>query len=331
MNKIATIMASGALLLSTSLTSMADESVNLILNWIPGADHAPVFYALDQGWYKEKGIDLTVDSGKGSALAAQTVGTGQTQFGISELGTAFVAKSKGADLTAIMALYANAPFALYWKKSNGIEGPKDFAGKTLGNPPGDAARVMWPAFADAAEIGDDAVSFVNLAPPAKMPTLIADRVDIISDFYNGHDLKVKELGDDLGYLRWSDYGLNPYGNSFIVNSDYLAENPEIVKSFVEVTQRAYAACVEDPDPCIDALMGNASGLSREDMVNQWGRVKELMADDTTTTKGLGMFDAERMQATYDLVNTYFTIDSPFDPAEAYTNEYLSEDMKMSKQ
>ena len=330
MKKFATIFASGALVLSTCLPSVAQESVNLILNWTPGADHAPVFYALDQGWYQDSGIDLTVDSGKGSALSAQTVGTGQTQFGIAELGTAFVTKSKGAELTAIMALYANAPFALYWKKSNGIEGPADFAGKTLGNPPGDAARVMWPAFAAAAEIEDGAVSFVNVAPAAKMPTLIADRVDIISDFYNGHDLKVKELGDDLGYLLWSDYGLNPYGNSFIVNSTYLAENPEVVKAFVEVTQRAYAACVENPGPCIDALEANASGLSREAMEDQWGRVKELMADDTTTTKGLGMFDADRMQATYDLVDTYFEIDAPFDPAEAYTNEYLSEDLKMTK-
>ncbi|MDN2567600.1 ABC transporter substrate-binding protein [Aquibium sp. A9E412] len=319
----------GALLAASALTATAAEDVDLILNWTPGADHAPIFYALEQGWYEEAGIDLTVESGKGSGLSSQTVGAGASDIGIAELGTAFVAKSKGAELTAVMTIYANAPFVLYWKKSNGIAGPQDFAGRTVGNPPGDAARVMWPAFAEAVGLEKDSVEFVNVSPAAKVPTLAADRVDVISDFYNGHDVKLKEFGDDLGFLRWSEHGINPYGNSFIVNDGFLAENPRLVADFVAVTQRAYAACVEDEAPCIDALMTNASGLDRQAMVDQWGRVKELMADDTTTSVALGAFDAARMQETYDLVDTYFEIETPFDPAQAYTNEHLDESIKMT--
>lgn len=310
--------------------AQAQESVSLILNWTPGADHAPLFYAKDQGWYEAAGIDLDIQSGKGSGLASQNVGVGAVDMGIAELGTAFLAKSKGAELTAVMALYANSPFTLYWKKSSGISSPADFAGRTLGNPSGDAARVMWPAFAKAAGIPGDAVSFVNVAPAAKMPTLAAGRVDIISDFYNGHDQKVKEFGDDLGYLRWSDIGLNPYGNSFIVNNTFMADNPKVVAAFVEVTQKAYRACVDEPAPCIDALLANASGLQKGAMEDQWTRVKDLMTTDDTVEKGLGYFGAERIQATYDLVNTYFTLETPFDPSTAYTNEYMSQDIKMSK-
>ncbi|UYV36822.1 ABC transporter substrate-binding protein [Rhodobacteraceae bacterium D3-12] len=312
------------------VTAQAEESVSLILNWTPGADHAPLFYAKDQGWYKDAGIDLDIQSGKGSGLAAQNVGVGAVEMGIAELGTAFLAKSKGAELTAVMALYANSPFTLYWKKSSGISSPADFAGRTLGNPSGDAARVMWPAFAKAANIPADSVKFVNLAPAAKMPTLAAGRVDIISDFYNGHDQKVKDFGDDLGHLRWSDIGLNPYGNSFIVNNAYMAENPKVVAAFVEVTQKAYRACVDNSDPCIDALLANASGIQKEEMDAQWSRVIELMTTDDTVEKGLGYFGPERIQATYDLVNTYFKLDAPFDPSTAFTNEYMSQDIKMTK-
>lgn len=311
--------------------ALANEPVSLVLNWNPGGDHSPIYYALQEGWYADAGIDLEVASGSGSGMSSQQVGSGASDIGIAELGTAFVTRSQGGDLIAVMSIYANAPFVLYWRKSSGIDGPEDFAGRTLGNPPGDAARVMWPAFANAVGLEPDSMEFVNISAAAKVPTLAAGRVDIISDFYNGHDVKLREFGDDLGFLRWSDYGVNPYGNSFVVNSEFLAEHEDLVAAFVEVTQRAYATCVEDEAPCIDALMAGASGLERQAMEDQWKRVKELMADEFTTTVALGYLDADRVQETYDLVETYFAVDEPFDPKEAFTSDYLSRDILMPSQ
>jgi hypothetical protein len=122
---------------------------------------------------------------------------------------------------ALMSIYANTGQTFYWLKSHGVNGAKDFPGHKIGNPPGDASRVMWPAFAKAAGIAPDAVSFVNVGPTAKIAALKSHTVDIISDFYNEHDLKVIEFGADLGYVNWKDIGLNPYGNSLIVNGAYL--------------------------------------------------------------------------------------------------------------
>lgn len=329
-NLLGSAAAIAALVLSPA-AAVANERVSIVLNWTPGADHAPIYYALTQGWYEEAGVDLTVEAGKGSAMSAQAVGVGANAIGIAELGTAFVARSKGADLVAVMSLYANAPFVFYWKKSSGIEDVADFKGRSIGNPPADAARIMWPAFAQAAGLEEGDVEFVNVAPQAKIPTMAADQVDIISDFYNGHDLKIKTFGDDLGYVRWSELGLNPYGNSFIVNGEYLENNRDTIAAFVAVTQRAYKACVDDSDPCIDALVTSASGLNREDMVDQWGRVKELMADPYTTTIALGHLEADQVAKTYELIETYFELDEPFDPAEAFTSEFLDTGIKMTEQ
>jgi NitT/TauT family transport system substrate-binding protein len=329
MRKLASAGATG--LVALGISSAQAEPVDLVLNWVAEGDHAPLYYAVDQGWYEDAGIDLTIEPGKGSAMAAQRVGAGAEPIGIAELGTAFTAIGQGADLVAVMALYANSPFTLYWDTSSGIAGPEDFVGRTLGNPPGDAARVMWPAFAQATGLPEGAVTFVNVAPAAKLSTLLAGQVDIISDFYYGHDIKVRELGDDLGFIRWSEVGINPYGNAFIVNRDYLEANPELVGAFVEVTQRAYAACLENAEPCIDALSREASGIDPAVAMDQWNRTKELMADETTTTVGLGHFDAERIAATYELVETYLDLQQSFDPQAAFTNEYLSEDVKMTPQ
>ena len=318
-----------ALLFSVGATGHAADRMNLMLNWTPTADHSPIYYARAQGWYKEAGIDLDIETGRGSAVSAQRVGAGGAQLGISDLPTAMQARGKGADLTAVMVIYANSPQGFYWLKSSGITGPKDFAGKKIGNPPGDAARLMWPAFAKKTGLEPNAVNFVNISPPAKVAALKSKSVDIISDFFNEHDLKAREFGADLGFVAWRDIGVNVYGNSIVVNSAYLAKNKDAVRKFVAVTQRAYDACVKTFDPCLQALTASVSGLNSDNQRDQWERIKQLMRDDTTTRVGLGAFDGERVKADYALVQSLIGIDKPFEPTTMFTNDFLDGKVRMS--
>src|SRR5439155_1553416 len=100
----------------------AAEAVNLILNWTPTADHSPFYYAKSQGWYEKAGIDLTIEVGKGSGVSSLKVGSGGSPFGIADLATMLVAKSKGADVVALMSIYANTGQTFYWLKSYGVNG-----------------------------------------------------------------------------------------------------------------------------------------------------------------------------------------------------------------
>lgn len=310
-------------------TASAADPMNLMLNWTPTADHAPIYFAKAKGWYTEAGIDLSIEAGKGSALSAQRVGSGGANLGIADLPTAIQAVGKGADLKAIMVIYANSPQGFYWLKSSGINGPKDFVGRKIGNPPGDAARLMWPAFAKKTGIDPAGVNFVNLSPQAKVGALKSKSVDIISDFYNEHDLKVREFGPDLGFVAWRTIGVNVYGNSLFVNGAYLKANPERVRKFAAVTQRAYAACVKDFAPCLDALTASVSGLTPDNQRDQWERIKQLMRDDTTTGVALGAFDGARVKADYELVKEMIGIEKAFEPAALFTNEYLDKSVRMS--
>src|SRR2546430_7862770 len=320
----ATVLALAAPAASVS----AGEAVNLVLNWTPTADHSPYYYAKAQGWYEKAGIDLTIETGKGSGVSAAKVGSGGAPFGVADLATMLVAKSKGADTVAVMSVYANTGQTFYWLKSYGVNGVKDFAGHKIGNPPGDASRVMWPAFAKAAGIAPDAVNFGNVGPTAKIAALKSHTVDIISDFYNEHDLKVIEFGSAPGFVNWKDMGLNPYGNSLIVNGAFLEKNPKLAEDFVKISQKAFAACVADVAPCLKALLDQASGLDKENQERQWERIKFLMTDDFTTTKALGWIDAERMKKDYELVQTYLGMEKPFEVTTAFSTKLLDTSIKM---
>ena len=246
------------------------------------------------------------------------------------MGGVLVAKGKGADTVAVFNVYANSPQGMYWLKSSGIKGVKDFPGKKIGNPAADGARVMWPALAKANGIDPKSVTWVNIDANAKLAALKAKSIDVTTSFYNIHHIFQRELGDDMGFLAWRDVGLNPYGNSVIVNAKFLAKNKPLVDKFVKVTQRAFAACVKDPNPCVQALIDANGALKFDNETDQLELVEMLMSDKYSRDVALGIHDDARMAADYELVRDYIGIDKPFDVKTTYTNEFLDRSIKMTQ-
>jgi NitT/TauT family transport system substrate-binding protein len=308
----------------------AQQKLDFILNWVPGGDHAPYYYAKKLGWYSKEGIDLNLEPGKGSALATQKVGAGANPIGLADMGGVLVAKGKGADTVAVFNVYANSPQGMYWLKSSGIKGIKDFPGKKIGNPAADGARTMWPALAKANGIDPKSVTWVNIDANAKLSALKSKAIDVTTSFYNIHHVFQKELGADMGFLAWREVGLNPYGNSVIVNAEFLAKNKPLIGKFVKVTQQAFAACVKEPKPCVQALIDANGALSFDNETVNWQLVEVLMSDKFSREVALGIHDDARMKADYELVRDYVGIDKPFDVKTTYTNEFLDRSIKMTK-
>jgi NitT/TauT family transport system substrate-binding protein len=304
----------------------AAEQVIFVLNWVAGGDHAPVYWAKEQGWYADAGIDLVIEEGRGSAASVQKVGAGAAPFGIADMATALQGRGQGADVVGVMAIYANSPYGLYWKKSSGIEDVQDLQGKKLGNPPSDAARQMWPAIADAIDLPADSVEWINIKPDAKIQSLQAGVIDATTSFYNLHYVFQRVFGEDMGFVALRDIGFNPYGNSIIVNGDYMRAHPDLVESFVKVTQKAYATCLADAAPCNQAL-AEAASQKIEDVSANWDLVVELMDHPVTRENALGYFDPARLEQDYKWVDASFDIE-PYRVSEAYTNEFLDTAVKM---
>lgn len=327
---VATLTLATALSLTAGAHAQSPQKIDFILNWVPGGDHIPYYYGKKMGWYADAGIDLSIEPGKGSALATQKVGAGANQAGLADMAGVLVAKGKGADTVAVYNVYANSPQGMYWLKSSGIKGIKDLVGKKIGNPAADGARVMWPALARQNGIDPKSVTWVNIDANAKLAALKAKSIDATTSFYNIHHLFQRELGDDLGFLAWRDAGLNPYGNSIIFNAKYLAANRPVVDRFVKVTQRAFAACVADPKPCVQAMLDVNGALKFDNEMENWAQVEVLMSDKFSREVALGIHDDGRMQADHALVKEYVGLDRDFDVKSIYTNEFLDRSIRMTK-
>lgn len=307
----------------------AAEKLTFVLNWTPKADHAPYYYALKQGWYTAAGVDLTIEGGRGSGATVQRVAAGAAELGVADMATMMVARGKGSDLRAVMGIYTLSPQTFYWLKSSGIKSPQDFVGKKIGAPAGDAAVAMFPSFAKAVGIDPKSVNFVNVTPAAKLSALKSGTVDIVPYFFDVHDLVMDEFGDSVQFLQWKDVGLNPYGNAIFVKESALASKQKAVEAFVKVSQKAFAACMANFQPCLDAVASSTTGLNLVTENKSWKRIKFLLSDEASQKTALGWIDGGRVAKDYQLIATTMGIDKPFDPKQAFTTEFLDRSVKVN--
>src|SRR5258707_11376353 len=123
------IIAKGALatLVALGASQASAQKITFTLNWVAGGDHAPYFYAQKMGLYKQAGLDVDFETGRGSAASAQKVGAGQSQLGLSDMAGVLLFPGKGVDGAGAMKVHPNSPPGLYLLKSSRILSVHDLA------------------------------------------------------------------------------------------------------------------------------------------------------------------------------------------------------------
>lgn len=316
---VSRIGIAAALGLAATAPAFATESLSLQLNWTAGGDHAPVYYALQQGWYADAGVDLEVRQGTGSGAAATALGAGQAELAIIDVPTALQFQQKGAAITGIFVAYNDNAAGLYWKKSSGIADVSQIAGRKIGAPAFDATRQMWVPVAKALGLDPASVEWVNLQPTGKVAALQSGAVDATTHFYSVHFVYEDIFGDDLGFALLRDHGMNLYSLAYYAGDAVIASKSAAVDAFVKVTQRAFATCLADPAPCADAL-SKAVSMKQSDAARQLDYAARVMPG-VGNTLAVGEWNLDRVAADYGVVREAYGL-ADFDAKAQYTNRFI---------
>ncbi|TCW75511.1 nitrate ABC transporter substrate-binding protein [Burkholderia sp. SRS-46] len=305
----------------------AEQAITLYLNWVPGPEHAPLFYAQKMGWYEQAGVKLTIAPGAGSGRTLNVVADKPNTIGVADFLSLLVARSKDNDAVAVMNLFANSPYIFYWLKDSGIRSIHDLPGHKLGAPGEDMARRLWPALARANGIDPSSITWVEVANDDKVQALRDRKVDVVTNYFlDSYSLYPKAFGAQLGELPWRDAGFNPYSNSLFVPAHLLKDDPQTVSAVVRATQRAQAACLANPAPCIDALVQANPNIQRNTALANWNAGRQLFYSAEGQLP-LGAFDPVRVQRDYEVAHELFKLSVPADQKTAFDNEFLDTSIK----
>src|SRR5580698_4467384 len=114
------------------------DKASFRLNWYWGGAHSPFQLGLERGYYRDEGIDLTINEGRGSVSTVQGIAAASDDFGFADSSSIMMLASKGAPVKAIMTIHGNSPFGVISLEETGIKTPKDLEGKRLAITAGDA-------------------------------------------------------------------------------------------------------------------------------------------------------------------------------------------------
>lgn len=304
------------------------KKVDFLLNWTIAADHSPYYVALDKGWYEEAGLDVNVIIGQGSGYSVTAIDAGTADIAIADAPVVFQYRAQDAKAKIIGIIFDNHPNAMYYWKDSGMTSPADIVGKTVAVPETDGHKVMWPAFAAMIGVDPNSVEFVNIESTAKVSALASHNADVVFELLTGYpnfESAIPEGGFD--YFLWADYGFNCYAHSYIASDDTIANDPEMLKTFLDVTYRAWEYVLNNPEEAIE-ILSKYHSINKDDVLKALKIEFSFLKTQNYKDNGIGYINPEKMQQTYDLVNTYQTAlsfgvediyDDSFLPATPYTN------------
>jgi len=213
------------------------------LNWVPNVQFAGVLLAKERGWYAEAGIDLTVKGWEFGVSSVDEALSGKAQIAVVEGDLLIKSIAAGSAPKAIAAAFQKTAFCLMSKTAQGIETPKDLIGKRVGiNSP--ESELMLKIV-----LAHQGVRFEDITPVQvgwDLQPLIDGEIDVYPAYMNNEPIIMKERGYDVTYIPGFKYGYDFYSGVYVVTETMLAEQPQLVQAFLEVTLRGWEAAFNDP-------------------------------------------------------------------------------------
>lgn len=277
--------------------AVAAEKLKVTLNWTPDDSSIGIVYADVLGYYKDAGIDLEIESGKGSGSTSQLVAAGNTDVGLASGASALGIAAKGAPVKIIAPIYQKNGFGIVSLKDTPISKPKDLEGKTFAIGPASANIPLFEAMVKVNGIDKSTINMIFADDASFIALLNEKKVDAVSDAPGDQMVPMEFMGVETKIMYYADIGVPTVGMSLIARDDKLKQNPDLYKKFIDATLKGYAAVAKNPDAAVDALFEKYPNSGKKDRVSVSLKKYTLSLLCLPSSTGLGRAPAELWKST----------------------------------
>lgn len=238
------------------------DRVTVTLDWTPNTNHTGLYVALEEGLYKNEGLDVRIVQ-PGQGYTDQIVASGKSEFGISYQENVTRARSENLPLVSIAAVIQHNTSGFAALKSAGIKSPKDFEGKRYGSWDSPSEKAVLQAVMEKA--GADFSKVKVISGIYDFFSTIGRDADFewIYEGWDGIEAKLRNMELDYFALKDLEPALDYYTPVIVTNEELIKNNPELIKGFMRATAQGYAFAIANPDAAADILLKHAPELKPE--------------------------------------------------------------------
>ncbi|GEM_PF-1600853 len=260
-----------------SRTTPRTEPVTVQLNWKHQFEFAAFYAALDQGYYRDAGLAVTLQEGGPGIDAVDRVISGQADFGVGASGIV-VERYRGKPLVVLAALMQHSPIALIALRQDSLQSVHDLAGRPVAVDPHNRDEIE--AYLRASGLPDGQIRLV-------------DQLDWTLDSVDQGQVAAKSIyvsnetywirGQEHRYLLFTprSAGIDLFGNTLVTREDVVASRPEVVKAFREATLKGLVHSLSHPEDMATLILAhyNTQGKSRDHLLFEATQIRELTRPD----------------------------------------------------
>ena len=322
--KVVLIMLGVALALSACTSSQSTNEagtltkVSLPVGYIPNIQFAPLYVAVEKGYFKEAGIDIEFDY-KYETDGVALVAAGELPFAVVSGEQVLLARAKDLPVTYVAAWYQQYPVAVVAKSEAGILVPQDLKGKKIGLPGLFGANYIGlRALLNAGKLTEsdvtlDAIGF------NQVELVASGQQDIIVGYTANEPIQLRAQGIAVTELRVSDYA-NLAANGLLASEKVIKENPDLVRAFVGAFLKGLKDTIANPDEAFQLSEAHIPNFVDLDSAVQ----KQILATSIEQWKAdrLGYSDPQAWENMQDVLLDMGLISEKQDLSKTFTNEFV---------
>jgi NitT/TauT family transport system substrate-binding protein len=303
--------------------------VTLQLKWVTQGQFAGYYAALEQGYYEEEGLNVTIKPGGPDIVPEQVVLGGQAEFGINWLDNTLATRDQGGKIVNIAQVFARSGMTEVTWKDTGLDQITDLRGKKVGVWLGGNEHKL---FAALTKNGIDPQKDTQIvAQPFDMNLFLNREVDAAAAMtYNELaqvlETKNPETGelytlDELNVMKMSDLGTGALEDGIFVTEEWIADeaNQDVARRFLKASFKGWIHCRDNPDECVQYVLDAGPTLGEG---HQRWMVNEVNKLIWPNENGIGIMDEEDYATTVQIATDYEIVKN--DPGEGVYRTDLAE-------
>jgi NitT/TauT family transport system substrate-binding protein len=266
--------------------------IRLQLQWVTQAQFAGYFAAIEQGFYTDAGLDVTILEGAVDIVPQQVVAAGGAEFGLAWVPKALVSREEGADIVNIGQVFQRSgTLEVSWADA-GITEPADWEGKRVGTWGFGNEFELTAAF----ELYDVTPAEV-IQQPFDMSLLLNNELDAAQAMtYNEYAQVLEQenpetgelyTADDLAVIDFNDIGTAMLQDAIWADAAWLADNEATAQAFLKASFQGWIFCRDNPDACVQIVLDRGPALGTSHQAWQMNEINALI---WPSPGGIGVMD-----------------------------------------
>ena len=295
--------------------------VTLPVGYIPNVQFAPMYVAIEKGFYREQGLDVSMDYNMETDSVA-LIGAGELDFAIVSGEQVLLGRAQELPVVYVMAWYQEYPVGVASLAESNIKDPQDLVGKKVGIPGlYGASYIGLRALLQANGLQESDLTLDSIGY-TQTEALMNGLEDAVVIYVANEPLKLNAEGYDVNVLRTSD-SIDLVGNGLVTSEKMIEEHPDVVRGMVTATLQGIAYTTEHPAEAFEICKKYVDTLAS--LTPEEQEVQRQVLDASIPMFAVEKNGATELQAWQNMQSVLLEMglmSQPISLDKAFTNEFL---------